>query len=491
VSYLESVRPEFRAQVKDLYAQGMREGIQNYQGIQNKKLKTLLNEISGEHPQVALKWSEFCDWFQRQVKRFSQDLKSSVSLIEHLEAVLKTWTQENHWLLLEETRYELREWYEQLSERLSRSLPVTQPFYHRQGVHLFRVGQVPLPFPERVHLFAIPSDWHSSQARVGDGDDLWNERDRFRLSSEFKIKSSRTLKEERIQLWKQWFGVPKQVNVWHARYHSLGAEVKPLHAFEEELKTRFGMAPWIRSSKTTALGRHPRWLSSERSMGISEARDLKLELQLTPWKEFTASWLNEASECEFKAVVYRRWKVDDVEEPGLSLGARARGMVLHAAVRLILEKHLFHLAEERQQDSLLLDILEQAWEEVGNLGIIQHSRNCAFEKKSLLKILKQFVIAEWEFKQRSQTKTVHLEGPSLELVYDDVKVRGLPDRIDLFSNDGKDAGLWIIDYKSSTTPYTGKVMLEKKIKTTITLLCHCCSKTVEAKSLRGSVYYTE
>ena len=62
-------------------------------------------------------------------------------------------------------------------------------------------------------------------------------------------------------------------------------------------------------------------------------------------------------------------------------------------------------------------------------------------------------------------------------------VRGLPDRIDLFSNEGKDAGLWIIDYKASTTPYTGKVMLEKKLKLQLPFYAIAAQKQLKQKVL--------
>ena len=71
------------------------------------------------------------------------------------------------------------------------------------------------------------------------------------------------------------------------------------------------------------------------SLGLFYFR-LKLPLLLLKKPILTASELDRYTRCPFQALVYYRWRLEDLRRPAMELRPDIKGIVLHEAVRKIM-----------------------------------------------------------------------------------------------------------------------------------------------------------
>ena len=100
-------------------------------------------------------------------------------------------------------------------------------------------------------------------------------------------------------------------------------------------------------------------------------------------------------------------------------------------------------------------MIEAAWESQRPKGLLRGARIEAYVKRKLAVLLRVFQEQERKYIQRAQTRVLALEDVELKVDYDGFSVRGNPDRIDEHPD-----GLWIIDYKTSSSAPNGAAMIE-------------------------------
>jgi ATP-dependent helicase/DNAse subunit B len=165
----------------------------------------------------------------------------------------------------------------------------------------------------------------------------------------------------------------------------------------------------------------------------------------------SASALENYSRCGFLALARQRWHLEDLAEPDTDLWPQVKGILLHEAVRLLVESRDANGGFSKTAE----EVIETAWVAKRPKGLLRGARIEAYVKRKLAVLLRTFQEQERKYVQRSGTKVIALEDVEFQVDYPKFSVVGEPDRIDEHPD-----GLWIIDYKTSSSAPNGSTMLE-------------------------------
>jgi RecB family exonuclease len=315
---------------------------------------------------------------------------------------------------------------------------------------VYRLQQAPVRAAERIFVLGLAPDWFAAEP---DGDFWFAGRDREALSEDFTVRSSVQVSSERLAVFRAWLGGAREVFILDCGYGSSGRERESLlPALRQAVE---GLPAWQACvpEAPEERGAHPRFSRGFGPPAGNPPQQVRLGPGTTGARPLTATALDHYSSCPFKALALDRWKLADLREPELELWPEVRGLILHEAARLLVasrEASGFGLSPR--------EALERAWEGSRVRGFAGGSRSRTHAKLRMERILETFAEKEQEYAARSGARPVVLESEPLRMEAGDsgVEIVGRPDRIDEAA-----AGLFVIDYKTSSGLPNGAEMLER------------------------------
>ncbi len=451
--------------VEEINSRGIRRGLKSYEGgllvDLHRRLQELERELGGRRT-----CREVGDHFLKVLKsnykiEFKSD-SSSAWILLFLEEVWGDLSEDLDRVGQAERKAPLLLWLERLQSRIRETSPPVDRVKARHGVQIYRLQQAPVTSWRHLWILGLPPQWLEAP---GVGSYWLTDREREILSSEFAVRSSHQIREERLEVLKAWIHASDQVTFFDAEYGVDGREresIQPLlKEIESQLNQPFPSVPQI-------CGAHPRFQKSYGAMTRSDRKVQPQAFKLPPLPlglngevpVLTATALDRMSRCSFQALGFHRWKLSDVREPDTELWPEVRGNLLHEAVRLLL-KSMNSVEYRVQKGSAVFSLtsaeaLELAWQKKRPKGLIQSRRVEDYVKARLIQVLDVFCEKEIEYLGRSGAYPVSLDDLTIRAHYPKFTIMGQPDRIDQHSE-----GLFIMDYKTSGTLSHGSEMLEK------------------------------
>ncbi len=447
VAWLKPKNPKW---VQEIYSRGIRNRLASYAGgsleVVHSRLLELEKEIGGRRTAEEMAEAHL------KLLRIQAGADASrdwlVEFFEELWTELKTDLER---VGQGRRRAPLLFWFERLQARLEDATPPADQTRPSRGVALYRLAQAPLRPVRRVWLLGLPPDWLNGE---GAGDYWYSDAEREVLATEFAVRSSHQVREERLSILKAWVASASEVKVLDASYDWDGRERPSLLPVLREL----GLPE---AQEALDRGAHSRWISSFGP--VPTVAPLRIKLPLDPSRvkvaggkpEIRATELDRFSRCAFLALGGSRWKLYDLRAPEADLWPDMKGNVLHAAVRILVESR----DESGGFSRAIAEALDQAWEEERPRGLLRGQRLESYSRKKLLPVLEKFALKEKEYVARSGTKVLGLEGPELRLEFDRFTLIGRPDRIDENSE-----GVFVLDYKTSAALPNGRMMVEQGLR---------------------------
>ena len=439
------------AWANEINERGIRQGLESYAGgkLADVHAQLLVLETTFKGRKTCAEWAA-CH--VRYLRDHISEGDTHAWLLSFLQEMWKNF--EADWIRIgqAEKKVPLLSVLERFQSRLSEASPPVERLKPREGIRLYRLQQAPVPLYSRANtriwIFGMPSQYLEGEGLQS----FWfTERERDTLSSEFAVRSSHRVREERIQILKDWISGAEQVVFLDAHYDSEGREIENLLPALRELSEGFALR-----ENPDEMGAHPRFTKSYSAIRPPPAQELTL-LPLTQYgsvqaPELTATEVDRASRCSFQALAYHRWKLRDLREPTTELWPDVRGNLLHEAVRILL-KSVTPDGDFRVPPQEALDI---AWGKRRPKGLIQSDRIESYLRSRLLNVLHVFCDKERDYLQKSGARPVSLENLNLRLDYPGFSIVGQPDRVDQNQH-----GLFIMDYKTSGTIPHGTEMIEQ------------------------------
>jgi RecB family exonuclease len=453
ISYLQAHQrgPELPGLIAEIQSRGIRMGLYSYTGGKLAPVHARLAEL-----QDALGGRRTCADLGEAHLRF---LRTSVGTEPHRQWIVPFF--ESLWREFAADTARVRQaerkapplyWWERLQSRLAESPAPLERLKPEQGVAVYRLHQAPVSRPSRVYVLGLPAAWLSGQ---GLGDYWFSERERETLSGEFALRSGISQRQERLAALQAWVRGAEQVCFLDAAYDADGRERESIDALLRELGSSLAAAESIVPEKAMERGAHSRWV---RSYGAQRPLP-PLEVKLPPMPaasdgtppEITATALDSYSRCGLMALAYQRWRLRDTREPDTDLWPDARGNILHAAVKLLLESRdpsgRFSLTSR--------EALDQAWKLENPRGLLRSPRAETYVRERMVQVLDTFREKEYEYFDRAPSKIASLDSRYFKLAFEDVSIVGTPDRIDEHPD-----GIFVLDYKTSSSLPHGTDMVE-------------------------------
>jgi RecB family exonuclease len=448
--------PELPAWVAEIQSRGIRMGLQSYTGGKLAAVAPRLSEL-----QDALGGRRACEDLADAHLRFLRAATEGDADRQWIPAFFESLWREFA-ADMERVKQADRKapplfWWERLQARLSESPAPVERFKPEQGVAVYRLHQAPLSPPRRLYVLGLPANWLAGE---GVGDYWFSERERETLCSEFAVRSSISQRRERLAALAAWVGQARQVTWLDASYDVDGRERESIDAPLGELAKQLGLAEDAVPAKPRERGAHPRWIASYGALRPLPPQQVSLApLPRGPTgapPEITATALDSYSRCGFMALAYQRWRLRDVRQPDTDLWPEARGNILHAAVRLLLESR-----DESGRFSLTSrEALDQAWKLENPRGLLRSARTESYARDRMVQVLDAFREKEYEYFDRAPSKIASLDSQYFKLEFEDVAIIGTPDRIDEHPE-----GIFVLDYKTSSALPHGTDMLELGYRT--------------------------
>jgi hypothetical protein len=451
ISWLRNfqMQDEFSAWVGEINSRGIRNGLSSYAGGMLSGVHSRLSELAtilGGRKTCQ----ELADAHIRLLRTYRGHESKYSELISFFEHTWKSFQSDLTRVGQAEKKAPTLYWVERFQYRLSEASPPVERLKPRFGIQLYRLQQAPVKAAPRVWVFGMPPHWLNGD---GAGDYWFSDRDRDILASEFAIRSSTQVREERIRALQSWFAGAQEITLLDAQYEVDGRERESILPVLQELMSNSAFAV---PDFAQELGSHPRFTPSYRVLRPVQPQ----EIQLSPMRfrgggmtpELTATALDRYSRCSFQGLIYHRWNLRDIREPDTELWPDVRGNILHESVRLLLgsvdEEGNFLLSPE--------EALNRAWRVKRPKGLMKSERVERYVKARMCLVLRAFCEKERDYLHRSGAQPMSLEESSFRLDYKDFSVIGQPDRIDRFKD-----GLFIIDYKTSGSVPHGVDMVEQ------------------------------
>lgn len=341
-------------------------------------------------------------------------------------------------------------WHDRLKERMADAKPGPLRLRTAPGVPVYRLAQAPLRRFSEVIVLGLPSRWLEGEGGAA-GDYWYGERERDALAADFGLRCRDTLRRERLAVLRAWAASAERVRFVDAEHDWDGGERDSLAPALRMLTGEVARAPEDR-------GASRRWLASYLPPATAAPRVVRLgpvepkASGTVELKVLSATGVDHQSRCGFLGLARARWKLRDPREADSALWPDVRGDILHAAVRARIESRL----ADGSYGVSLEQALDAAWESKGPRGMYRSELLARDERRRLLQVLRKFDEQEAAYVARCGARAVSLEGPELRLdMGDGIVVTGIPDRVD-----ETDAGLFLIDYKTSYALPTGTEMFE-------------------------------
>jgi RecB family exonuclease len=440
---------------QEILDRGIRFGLPAYSGPRLERIRAIL-ELLNEAFSPRIRIDEVAGFHLAWIRR-NPDFESWVHAF--FTAVWDRFTQDL--VVIGESRRKapVLYWLERLRLRLADATPPFEKVQYENGVEIFRLGQTPLSYPEKLWCLALPPRYTTGEAP---GDYFYSDREREVLSGHFQVRSGMMEAEFRRRVLKYWLGHAREVVFLDALYDWDGRERESIEPLLQELGVK-----GEHGEPLTAVARHshPRWRKSYLHPRSSPPREFQLPEWGTPGArpDLRASDVESFSRCELQGVLLGRFRLGDAKPSDLDIRADARGTLLHEAVKLLVQSRddqgRFSLSAE--------DALAEAWLARRPKGLFQSERLAAFTKRKLVPILEVFMEQEAKYVERARTKVLALEAPKLRYVVDlgpipatppsrdTVAIVGVPDRIDEHPD-----GLFVMDYKTSTVSPKAPQMID-------------------------------
>ncbi|MBC7387261.1 MAG: PD-(D/E)XK nuclease family protein [Cryobacterium sp.] len=419
---------------QDVLDRGIRFGLESYTGEKLERLRAslgLLNDAFSARISISETAAFHLAWIRR-----NEDFEAWVH--EFFTSVWERFEQDLAVLGDAKKKAPVLYWLERLKLRLADATPPFEKIQMENGVEIFRLGQTPLKYPEKLWCLALPPRYTTSDTG---GDYFYSDREREILSGQFLVRSSYQDAEFRRKVLKFWILHADEVVFLDALYDWDGRERESLEPILQELGLKLECEPKYS---------YPRWRASYLHPHSAPPRQINLPPFLAP--EIRASDLEAFSRCELQGLVLGRWRARDSRPSDLDIRGDSRGTLLHEAVRILMEVR----SPEGSFGLTARGALDLAWEKRRPKGLFQGEKLAHFTKRKLVPILDAFMAAEKKYVQRSGTSVLALENPKLKYTVDfgpredsshrsSLLISGVPDRIDSHPD-----GIFIIDYKSGT-----------------------------------------
>jgi hypothetical protein len=443
---------------QEILDRGIRFGLAAYSGDRLERIRAML-ELLNEAFSPRIRIDEVAGFHLAWIKR-NPDFEAWVH--EFFEAVWDRFTQDL--VVIGESRRKapILFWLERLRLRLQDATPPFEKVQYENGVEIFRLGQTPLSYPEKLWCLALPPRYTTGD---NPGDYFYSDREREVLSGHFLVRSGMMEADFRRKVLKFWLGHSREVIFLDALYDWDGRERESIEPLLQELDVRgWDGEPIVRLERHS----HPRWRKSYLHPRSSPPREFKLPELGTPGArpELRASDLENFSRCELQGVLLGRFRISDAKPSDLDIRADSRGTLLHEAVKLLIRAR----DDAGRFSKSAEDALNEAWNLRRPKGLFQSDRLAHFTKRKLIPILETFMEQEAKYVERAQTKVLAVEEPKLKYVVDlgpctiaeavaasgsgsasatplrdQVSINGIPDRIDEHPD-----GIFVMDYKTST-----------------------------------------
>ena len=427
---------------QEILDRGIRFGLPSYSGDRLERVRAML-ELLNEAFSPRMRIDEVAAFHLAWIRR-NPDFESWVH--GFFEAVWDRFTQDL--VVIGESRKKapVLYWLERLRLRLQDATPPFEKVQYEKGVEIFRLGQTPLSYPEKLWCLALPPRYTTGD---NPGDYFYSDREREVLSGHFQVRSGMMEADFRRKVLKFWLGHAREAIFLDALYDWDGRERESIEPLLQELDVRGADGEPIVAIECHS---HPRWRRSYLHPRASPAREFQLPELGTPGArpELRASDIENFSRCELQGILLGRFRISDAKPSDLDIRADSRGTLLHEAVKLLIrardDQGHFSLTAE--------DALDQAWVARRPKGLFQSDRLAQFTKRKLLPILLTFMDQEAKYVERAKTKVLAVEEPKLRYVVDlgpvpvgrdQVTIVGVPDRIDEHPD-----GIFVMDYKTST-----------------------------------------
>lgn len=429
---------------QEILDRGIRMGLAAYSGDRLERIRAML-ELLNEAFSPRIRIDEVAGFHLAWIRR-NPDFEAWV--YEFFEAVWERFTADLFVIGESRRKAPILYWLERLRLRLADATPPFEKVQYENGVEIFRLGQTPLSYPEKLWCLALPPRYTTGD---NPGDYFYSDREREVLSGHFQVRSGMMEAEFRRKVLKFWLAHAREVVFLDALYDWDGRERESIEPLLQELDVRGKDGEAI-----TATPRHsyPRWRPSYLHPRKSPPRTFTLPALGTPGArpDLRASDLEHFSRCELQGVLLGRFRISDAKPSDLDIRADSRGTLLHEAVKLLIRARdtqgRFALSAE--------DALNEAWQARRPKGLFQSERLASFTKRKLVPILETFMEQEAKYVERAQTSVLAVEEPKLRYTVDlgpgagpgerdQVGIVGVPDRIDEHPD-----GIFVMDYKTST-----------------------------------------
>lgn len=428
---------------QEILDRGIRFGLESYSGEKLERVRAMLNLLN-EAFSPRIRIDEVAGFHLSWIRR-NEDFEAWVH--EFFEAVWDRFQQDLTVLGEAKRKAPILYWLERLKLRLQDATPPFDKIQIENGVEVFRLGQTPLKYPERLWCLALPPRYTSDEIR---GDYYYSDREREILSGHFQVRSSLMESEFRRKVLKFWILHAEEVFFLDALYDWDGRERESLEPVLQELGLPLDKTPMFS---------HPRWRSSYLHPRRAPPRHLVMpRFNAT---EIRASDLESFSRCELQGLILGRWRARDAKPSDLEIRGDSRGTLLHEAVRVLVEAR----DDDGNFSKTAEEALDEAWLAKRPKGLFQGQKLARFTKRKLIPILESFQVNETKYTKRSGTKVLALEKPKLKYTVDlgpkedgerdQLTISGIPDRIDEHPD-----GLFIMDYKSGGDSPTASQMVD-------------------------------
>jgi RecB family exonuclease len=463
IPLIHQFKPEFQSLIPEIGDRGIRNGLRSYSG---GKLSSLHQWLSSLNSRLGGK-KTVGELAEAHLRFLSEVLESSTEnfwVYGFFEQIWKQTIQDLARVDLTDRRAALLYWLERLQSRVSEAPSPVERLKPLNGLDVYRLHQAPSNVYEQVICFGLPALWFSGE---GLGDYWFSEREREILSTEFSVRSGIQIRQERVHALKAWFSGAREVIFLDALYETAGRERESIQGAIEEiaqwdtgLPPREGESPdgaglYALPEEPVEQGSHSRWTESYGALRPMSPQSIELPPLTAMGGEdkpsISASALENYSRCGFLALARQRWRLEDLSEPDTDLWPHVKGILLHEAVRVLVESR----DEVGNFSKTAEEAVETAWAAKRPKGLLQGARIESYVKRKLVILLRTFQEQERKYVQRSKTKVLALENVDFKVSYPSFTVVGEPDRIDEHPD-----GLWIIDYKTSSQAPNGSTMLE-------------------------------
>ena len=423
--------------IQVIYDRAIQGGLSSYEG----------GELGVLHQKLSVLHQDF--WGRKTVRQFSENhlkiLKASPDcepwILQFFEGAWASYVADLASAGRDERQAPLFYWLEQFRQRIQTASPPVTQLKSESGLQIYRLQQTPSRIVKKTWIFGMPSHWLRGQ---GAGDDWFSDRIREVLSGEFAVRSSIQVREERLEILKAWMAHSTDITLYDARYEVQGRERDSLYSCVKECATVLNILVQAHPSE---LGAHPRMLPSYRSQN-DPASSAVTPVILTPPDrlEITASELDRYTRCPFQALVYHRWRLEDLRLPSAELRPDVKGALLHQAVREMVK----NFTPESDATFTSPELFQPHPPGLYRTKLIYY-----YNRLKLEKVLKSFWVRDLAYRKRSGAVPLSLDDQSLFLQFDEFTVVGRPDRIDQHAD-----GVFIIEYKSSSSSPSGQEMAE-------------------------------